>query len=245
MRTQEQRKIVFLTECAVLIAIELIMSFTPLGFLRVGVVEITFMTIPVALGAMLLGPMASLLLGTVFGIASFVQCFGISAFGTLLFGINPVGALVLCIVPRALMGYLCGVIFRGIRKGTGKDLLAFTVTSFSAAAMNTIFFVLTFALFFHGATLDFGGGSVVDISQMNLIDILVFIAGVNGLVEVGVCTVLSTAIGKALVHFVPKLSVNRAGVPANGADEAGTTEAAEDDAAEDEEDDDEEDEEEK
>lgn len=210
MRTREQRKVVFLTECAVLIAIELIMSFTPLGFLRVGVVEITFMTIPVALGAMLLGPMASLLLGTVFGIASFVQCFGISSFGTLLFGINPVGTLVLCIVPRALMGYLCGIICRGIRRGTGKDLLAFTVTSFSAAALNTLLFVLTFALFFHGVALDFGGGSVIDVSQMNLIDILIFIAGVNGLIEVGVCTVLSTAIGKALVHFVPKLSVNRA-----------------------------------
>ena len=44
----------------------------------------------VVIGAIILGPTAGAILGGVFGITSFIQCFGISAFGTLLFGINPV-----------------------------------------------------------------------------------------------------------------------------------------------------------
>ncbi|MBQ7336539.1 MAG: ECF transporter S component [Clostridia bacterium] len=193
-----------LVQLALLTAIELILAFTPIGYLRVGIVEITFMTIPIAVGAMLLGPASSLFLGCVFGLTSFVQCFGISVFGTTLFGINPLYTFILCFVPRALMGWLTGVIFRAVRKVEQKGLISFTAASCSAALLNTIFFVLFFYLFFHGASLNLAG-AVIDVSQMNILDVLVFIAGINGAVEVVVCTVLSTVLGKALVHLQKKV----------------------------------------
>ena len=62
---------------AILAAIMLILGFTPLGFLRVGAIEITFMVIPIAIGAILLGPRGGAILGGLFGAISFFQCFGI------------------------------------------------------------------------------------------------------------------------------------------------------------------------
>ena len=48
-----------LTQLALLIAIQLILSFTPLGFIILpGMVSITIMHIPVIVGGIVMGPMA-------------------------------------------------------------------------------------------------------------------------------------------------------------------------------------------
>ncbi len=202
MQIRASQKTVALVETALLLAIEIILAFTPLGYLKVGIIEITFMTVPVAIGAMLVGPGASCFLGLVFGITSFIQCFGMSPFGAAILSIDPLFTFILCVVPRTLMGLLVGWIFRGIRKWEKKGFLSFVGASFSAAFLNTVFFVLGFALLFHSASFSIGE-ILVDVTQMNLIDILLFLAGLNGLVEVVICTLLSTAFGKALVHFLP------------------------------------------
>jgi uncharacterized membrane protein len=64
----------------ILIALTLVMAFTPVGYLKVGAVSISFLMIPVAVGAIAVGPWAGALLGAVFGITSFVQCFGADPF---------------------------------------------------------------------------------------------------------------------------------------------------------------------
>lgn len=69
---------------AILIAIILVMAFTPLGYLKTAGLEITFIQVPVIVGAILMGPTAGAILGGVFGLTSFIQCFGLSAFGAAL-----------------------------------------------------------------------------------------------------------------------------------------------------------------
>lgn len=210
-----------LVQIAMLAAIELIFAFTPLGYLHVGIIEVTFMTIPIAIAATTVGPAASILLSLIFGISSFVQCFGMSAFGVICLGISPWKTAVLCIVPRLLMGILTGYLFRYLKK-TGKSLLAFSLTSLSAALLNTLFFVLFFFVLFRTASLDFGGGAVYEISTMNLAQVFVFLAGFNGIVEVVACTVLSTAIGKALEHYLLPAIGKRAHAKAAAAEGVGT-----------------------
>ena len=56
---------------AILIAILLLMAFTPLGYIRFGGLEITFLTVPVIIGAIILGPVEGAILGGVFGLTSF------------------------------------------------------------------------------------------------------------------------------------------------------------------------------
>ena len=79
----------YLVEMALLVAIILLMAFTPIGYIKTAGLEITLIVVPVAVGAVTLGPTAGAILGGVFGITSFIQCFGMSQFGALLLGINP------------------------------------------------------------------------------------------------------------------------------------------------------------
>ena len=80
---------------AVVTAIIILMAFTPIGYLKYGPLSITFLQIPVVVGAIVLGPASGAFLGGVFGATSLAQCFGLDAFGTMLFGLNPVGTIIL------------------------------------------------------------------------------------------------------------------------------------------------------
>ena len=84
---------------SVLAAVILLMWLVPfIGYIKVGVIEITLLMIPVAVGAITLGPSYGAVLGGVFGLTSVLMAFlGVpspSAFGTALvvgivFGIYP------------------------------------------------------------------------------------------------------------------------------------------------------------
>ena len=65
-----------MVQMAILIAVLLVMSYTPLGYLKIGLLSISLLSIPVVIGAMLFGPAAGAALGAVFGLTSFAQCFG-------------------------------------------------------------------------------------------------------------------------------------------------------------------------
>ena len=100
-----------LVTCGLLIAIIVIMSLTPLGYLKVGALSITFLTIPVMIGAILLGPGVGALLGLTFGLTSYFQAMsGASALTALLFTVNPFLAFIVCVVTRVLVGFLCGLL---------------------------------------------------------------------------------------------------------------------------------------
>ena len=51
----------WLTQLALLVAVLLVMNYTPLGYLQVGPLSMSLLTIPVAIGAMTLGPVAGAL----------------------------------------------------------------------------------------------------------------------------------------------------------------------------------------
>lgn len=87
----------YLVEMALLVAIILLMAFTPIGYIKTAGLEITLIVVPVAVGAVTLGPTAGAILGGVFGITSFIQCFGMSQFGALLLGINPFLTFLVCV----------------------------------------------------------------------------------------------------------------------------------------------------
>ena len=54
----------------------LLMAYTPLGYLNIGPLAITFNVIPVAIAAITLGPAGGAAIGAVFGMTSFLQCIG-------------------------------------------------------------------------------------------------------------------------------------------------------------------------
>lgn len=189
---------------AILVAIIIIMTFTPLGYMKIGALEITFIMIPVVIGAIILGPGAGAFLGGVFGITSFAQCFGLSAFGTALLGINPFLTFILCMVPRVLMGWFAGLIFKAFYKIDKTKIISFAVASLSGALLNTVLFVGALILFFgNSAYLRQFGDSIIAI-----IGVLVT---VNALVEAIVCLIVGAAVSKALAHFLPIKEIRKEG----------------------------------
>ncbi len=82
-----------LTILGLMSGILFLMAYTPLGYLNVGPLAVTFNVIPVAICAIVLGPTGGAVAGAVFGLTSYMQAMGIggvSALGSALFQISPV-----------------------------------------------------------------------------------------------------------------------------------------------------------
>lgn len=180
---------------ALLVAILLLMSMTPLGYLNIGPLAITLNIIPVAIAAIALGPVGGLIAGCVFGLTSFLQCLGIggsSAMGVALLNINPFLAFVQRFVPRALDGLFIGYIYRALSKKCHISV-ACAVTGFCSAFLNTLMFMTALVVLF-------GRTEYVQnlIAGRNIIVFVCAFVGVNALVEIFAATILTGAIGTAL-----------------------------------------------
>lgn len=139
----------FLVRVALLAAVIAVMAFTPLGYFRTGFLSITLLPIPVVIGAIVLGPTAGAILGAVFGVTSVIQCFGLESFGTTLMGINPVGTLITCMIPRILMGFLSGVLFLLLRRLFGSRFGVFAAACLAGPLLNTLLFMTSLCVFFY------------------------------------------------------------------------------------------------
>ena len=87
-----------LTRVALLVAIELVMKMVGLGSVPVGPLYMSFLTLPIAVGAITMGPAVGALLGGVFGAVSFYDAItGASAMTGALFQVSPVNTFILCV----------------------------------------------------------------------------------------------------------------------------------------------------
>lgn len=180
---------------ALLVGIVLLMSWTPVGYLHLGVLEISFLVVPVAIAGVALGPWGGMIAGAVFGITSFLQCLGIggtSPFGAALLNIQAFFAFLLCFVPRALDGLIVGLIHKLLAKHA-PAAVSCGVAGFAAAFCNTVLFMSALILLF---------GSTDYIQRMidgqNLLKFVCAFVGVNALAEMAASTILTCAIGTAL-----------------------------------------------
>jgi uncharacterized membrane protein len=185
-----------MVQLALLIAIILLMAFTPIGYIKTLGLEITLIVVPVAVGAVILGPLGGAILGAVFGLTSFFQCFGLSPFGGVLLGINPVFTFILCFVPRVVMGWLTGVIYQGLCKVPSMKHFKVVIANLCAPLLNTVFFMTALILFFYHST--FIQSLVTSTGATNVVTFVVAFVGINGLVEAALNFVVGSAIAKAL-----------------------------------------------
>ena len=185
-----------LTQTAILAAVIIMMAFIPfLGYIHLGPLSATTLVIPVAVGAAVIGPGAGAVLGFVFGLTSYIQCFGLDAFGTTLNEINPVFTLIMCFVPRILMGFLAGLIFKAISK---KSLLAGAIAcSVAAPALNTVLFIGALMLFF-------GTSEYLQSFGNSFIAIVASLVTMNTVFELAMTGVLGSVISPLIVKLEKK-----------------------------------------
>ena len=191
-----------LTILGLMAGILFLMAYTPLGYLNIGPLAVTFNVIPVAICAVVLGPTGGAVAGAVFGLTSFLQAMGIggtSALGAALFQINPFLSAVQCFVPRILDGLLIGFIYRGMRKKTNVNASC-AVTGFFSAFLNTLFFMTALVVMF-------GNTEVIQnlMGGRNVIIGCCMMVGVNAISEMVSSTIITAAVGTALskAHLIP------------------------------------------
>ncbi len=187
-----------MTTLALLMAIVLIMSYTPLGFLQVGAISMSLLAVPVAIAAIVMGPEGGLFTGFLFGITSFMQGFkGSSPMGAALIVVNPIFYFIVTVVSRVLMGVCTGWIAKALSK-TSMDLyLRCVLSGLCAALLNTIFFMSTLIIFFYQSDYIQALVSVQQVSNPFMF-VIVFV-GIQGVIEAVTCAIVSGAVSVPLL----------------------------------------------
>lgn len=195
MKKKTKVDVRFLVTLAMLTAILLIMVMTPLGTLPIGPLSVSFVMIPVAIAAIMLGPVGGMIMGGIFGIASYLQCYGIgipSGMGAVLVEISPFMAFIQRFLPRMLAGLLCGFVYSGVKKWVNPTVAGY-LTGLCAALFNTVFFMSALVLCF-GSTQyiqDLIGGR-------NVIVFICAFVGIQAVVEMIADTIIVGGINQVM-----------------------------------------------
>lgn len=148
---QRQNKTKIMVQFAILLAIEAIFCFTPLGSLpALGPIVATLAHVPVILTAILLGTGWGSLMGLITGLFSLIiWTFMPPAPSVMIaFVFSPAhsfgdvsgnfGSVLICLVPRILVGTVAGLVFNALHKKGAKDVLSYGLSGFLASLVNTV-----------------------------------------------------------------------------------------------------------
>lgn len=131
-------------------AIIVILAFTPfLGYIPLGFTRATIIHIPVIIGSLLLGPKKGAVLGLVFGITSFINntmnptvtSFVFTPFYSLGEFSGGIGSLIICFIPRILVGVVPHYVYKGVTSLTKSEkvsALGLIFAGMSGALVNTL-----------------------------------------------------------------------------------------------------------
>ena len=190
-----------LTRVALLVAIELVMKLVGLGSVPVGPLYMSFLTLPIAVGAITMGPAVGALLGGVFGAVSFYDAItGASAMTGALFQVSPLNTFILCVGMRVLMGLCCGLIFKGLQKLDKSRTWSYIVSAMTAPALNTLFFMGYIVLAFYGC--EYVQNLVSVKGAANPFMFVVLLVGVQGVAEFLVSGILGGIVARAVAKFL-------------------------------------------
>ena len=193
-----REKTLYMVQLALIVAITLLMALTPLGYIKTPVLSVTLLTVPVAVGAILLGPAAGALCGFTFGMTSFVN--GLLGTGSVLvtglIQINPFLTFIVTVVARVLVGLFTGLIFKGLYKSEKTRPVSYYVASLCCPILNTILFMGFLMLFFYSSPAIVA--SAEKFGTTNPFLLVILMVGVQGAIEAVTCFIIASAVSKIL-----------------------------------------------
>ena len=193
----------YLAEVALFVGIILVMKITGLSSVPVGPLVMTFTMIPIAIGSMLLGPLAGTILGAVFGLTSLYDAItGKSAMTYFFFQESPFFTVLLCVGTRALVGAVTGWLFRLLSKADKKHTWSYFAGGLADPLLNTLFFMGFIVLVFYRTT--FVQNLVNKLGASGPIMFVILVVGVQGLVEAATGLVIGGAIAKGVAHALKR-----------------------------------------
>ena len=189
-------------------AIILIMAFTPfLGYIPLGFTRATIIHIPVIVASIVLGPKKGAFLGALFGLTSLINntvnptatSFVFSPFYTAGDVSGNWLSLVICFIPRILVGVVPYYVYNGVRAMFHKRENAQTVplifAGVAGALTNTLLVMNMIFLFFRQ---DYAAANQK--APEALYTFILTVIGINGVPEAIVAAILTLAICKALLR---------------------------------------------
>lgn len=181
----------------------LLLAFTPIGLIDLPLIKATILHVPVIIGSILLGPKKGAFLGFVFGLTSILKNTMVPS--VLSFAFSPLipvpglnhgspWALIICFVPRILVGVTPWLVFQGAARLFGHKSTSVRISRLAFAAVvgaftNTVLVMgLIFLLFRQPYALM--NGIPVDA----VLGVILGIVGANGLPEAIVAAVITPAV---------------------------------------------------
>lgn len=201
-----------MVKLALFAGIIVVLSMTPLGYIPLGVIKATTIHIPVILGSILLGWKAGAVLGGIFGLTSLVvntvtpslTSFVFTPFYSLDGSGGSLWSLVVCFVPRILVGILPYFIYRGIQKLHGSDIVSLGIAGFLGSMTNTLLVMNLIYLLFGERW-----GAAKQISSDLIYKTILGVIAANGIPEAIVAAVITAAVGKVLIKVLRMSSPRR------------------------------------
>ncbi len=209
---QASAKTQSMVKLALFAGIIVVLSMTPLGYIPLGVIKATTIHIPVILGSILLGWKAGAVLGGIFGLTSLVvntitpslTSFVFTPFYSLDGSGGSLWSLVVCFVPRILVGILPYFIYRGIQKLHGSDIVSLGIAGFLGSMTNTLLVMNLIYLLFGERW-----GAAKQISSDLIYKTILGVIAANGIPEAIVAAVITAAVGKVLIKVLRMSSPRR------------------------------------
>ncbi len=194
---------------ALFTAIVFVLGLTPLGMVLLGLIKATTLHIPVIIGCLLLGPRCGAVLGFMFGLVSFLS--NTMSPAVLSFAFTPLVpvpgtpngsplSLVICFVPRILVGVVPWFVYRGLQKlmkeSSRGEILSMAIAGASGAILNTGLVMSLIYFLFRDAYASVNGIPVEAVAG-----VVLGVVGTNGVAETALAAVLTPAIGKILLSL--------------------------------------------
>lgn len=198
-----------LVQLALFSAIIIVMAFIPyLGYIPLGFMNATIIHIPVILGALFLGPRMGAVLGFVFGLTSLlnntfnpnITSFVFSPFYTAGGIHGGIRSLLVCFVPRILIGiipyYVYRLIVKLMKEKKAAKTVAFAAAGVAGALTNTLL-VMNGIYFLFGSSYSEAKG----IAANALYGLILSVIGTQGVPEAIIAGILVTSIGQVLMKL--------------------------------------------
>lgn len=199
---QNRSRVLFLTQFSILLAIEAIFSFTPLGSLpALGPIVATLFMLPVIVTAILLGTKAGTLMGAFAALFSFlvwtfmppspIAAFVFTPFYTVGEFSGNFGSILICFIPRILGGTITGFAYKFLsRMFPKKDAWCLSISGALGSLVNTFGVMGGIWIFFSNQY-----SSIAGVSMLMIIGTTILTSGIP---EAIVSAVTAVAVGKSI-----------------------------------------------
>lgn len=197
--TQQREKTRSLVEMALFMAIIVVLSITPLGYIPLGFMNATTVHIPVIIAGIVLGWKKGAFCGFVFGLTSFINATfrSASVLSFLFTPFRPFGngwSLVIAFVPRILIGVVAFFVFKTLFNITKKKSISMFLAGVAGSMTNTVLVMGMAYLFFAEPY-----ANATNITVEGVLKAVATVMVINGVPEAVIAGIIASAVCASLM----------------------------------------------